>query len=419
MEQGPDREEDEAEGGDTSPRPESPAPPTGGVRIIGAETAADITSEVPVVPPAQIVKDTGAARVGPDHRRADRGRRTYGRRRPRRTAALDRAAHRPGTGRTGPRRRRTVRRNPAPHVARGGGRLDRPRGGVRAGDVQRRSCLAGRARRDRRHGRRAASVGVRPQLGDAGPARPRLARRPDHRAGRRGRGRRRSRGPPDRGYRRPPGPAGLHRRSHGGDIGRRCGRRRFGAGRPGSRRLVRRRTHSRCGSHRRRRHPAVRRAPGGAGAAEWSAPRPAEGEATGRRRRPGRAAGRRAPGGIGRRRARCGPAQTRSCRTGRRRPHGGTGARHRGVGGRCRPGCRLRPRRVATASLPAEVRWGSAAPVERQLRPRGDRGRSAGAGPGRSGAPRPRGGRGQHRGSGSVPASPSPSSHCSPSSSVP
>ena len=60
MEQGPDGEEDEADESGSSPRPESPGPTTGGVRIIGAETAADITSEVPVVPPAQIVKESGS-----------------------------------------------------------------------------------------------------------------------------------------------------------------------------------------------------------------------------------------------------------------------------------------------------------------------------------------------------------------------
>jgi phosphatidate cytidylyltransferase len=74
VEQGPDREEDDADDGGTSPRPESPGPPTGGVRIIGAETAADITSEVPVVPPAQINKDTssrGSVRIIDDPAAAD------------------------------------------------------------------------------------------------------------------------------------------------------------------------------------------------------------------------------------------------------------------------------------------------------------------------------------------------------------
>ncbi len=60
MEQGPDGDEDETDDRESSARPESPGPTTGGVRIIGAETAADITSEVPVVPPAQIVKDGGS-----------------------------------------------------------------------------------------------------------------------------------------------------------------------------------------------------------------------------------------------------------------------------------------------------------------------------------------------------------------------
>ena len=41
----------------TPSRPEPSGPSTGGVRIIGAETAADITSEVPVVPPAHITPD--------------------------------------------------------------------------------------------------------------------------------------------------------------------------------------------------------------------------------------------------------------------------------------------------------------------------------------------------------------------------
>jgi len=44
---------------DGSPtRPEPPAHSTGGVRIIGAETAAEITSELPVVPPAHITPDS-------------------------------------------------------------------------------------------------------------------------------------------------------------------------------------------------------------------------------------------------------------------------------------------------------------------------------------------------------------------------
>ncbi len=51
MEYGPDEGDENVTGGAPA-RPERPGHPTGGVRIIGAETAAEITSEVPVVPPA-------------------------------------------------------------------------------------------------------------------------------------------------------------------------------------------------------------------------------------------------------------------------------------------------------------------------------------------------------------------------------
>ena len=61
MEYGSESEDDEQDVEDKAARPEAPGPSTGGVRIIGAETAADITSELPVVPPAHIAKD------GPTH----------------------------------------------------------------------------------------------------------------------------------------------------------------------------------------------------------------------------------------------------------------------------------------------------------------------------------------------------------------
>jgi len=57
VDDGPDREDDEQ--GDRVPpaRSEPSGPSTGGVRIIGAETAAEITSELPIVPPAHITPD--------------------------------------------------------------------------------------------------------------------------------------------------------------------------------------------------------------------------------------------------------------------------------------------------------------------------------------------------------------------------
>jgi CDP-diglyceride synthetase len=57
VEHGADSGDDELDEEGIPSRPEPSAPPTGGVRIIGAETAAEITSEMPVVPPAQITKD--------------------------------------------------------------------------------------------------------------------------------------------------------------------------------------------------------------------------------------------------------------------------------------------------------------------------------------------------------------------------
>ncbi len=57
MEHGPERQDDEQEGEGTPSRPDPSGPSTGGVRIIGAETAAEITSEVPVVPPAHITNE--------------------------------------------------------------------------------------------------------------------------------------------------------------------------------------------------------------------------------------------------------------------------------------------------------------------------------------------------------------------------
>ena len=54
MEHGPERQEGEQDDDGNPSRPDPSGPSTGGVRIIGAETAADITSEVPVVPPAHI-----------------------------------------------------------------------------------------------------------------------------------------------------------------------------------------------------------------------------------------------------------------------------------------------------------------------------------------------------------------------------
>ncbi len=60
MEHGPDREEGDVDDDGASSRPEPSSPSTGGVRIIGAETAAEITSELPIVPPAHIVPDPSA-----------------------------------------------------------------------------------------------------------------------------------------------------------------------------------------------------------------------------------------------------------------------------------------------------------------------------------------------------------------------
>ena len=54
VEHGPERQDGEQDDDGIPSRPEPAGPSTGGVRIIGAETAADITSEVPVVPPAHI-----------------------------------------------------------------------------------------------------------------------------------------------------------------------------------------------------------------------------------------------------------------------------------------------------------------------------------------------------------------------------
>ena len=57
MDHGPDKGDDDVTD-DIPSRPKPSVPPTGGVRIIGAETAAEITSEVPVVPPAHITPDS-------------------------------------------------------------------------------------------------------------------------------------------------------------------------------------------------------------------------------------------------------------------------------------------------------------------------------------------------------------------------
>jgi CDP-diglyceride synthetase len=54
VEHGPERQDGEQDDDGIPSRPDPSGPSTGGVRIIGAETAADITSEVPVVPPAHI-----------------------------------------------------------------------------------------------------------------------------------------------------------------------------------------------------------------------------------------------------------------------------------------------------------------------------------------------------------------------------
>lgn len=57
MEYGPERQDDEKDEDGTMPRPDPSGPSTGGVRIIGAETAAEITSEIPIVPPAHITNE--------------------------------------------------------------------------------------------------------------------------------------------------------------------------------------------------------------------------------------------------------------------------------------------------------------------------------------------------------------------------
>lgn len=64
MEHGSDSKDGEQDE-ERAARPD-PGPSTGGVRIIGAETAAEITSELPVVPPAHITPDTsghGSVRI--------------------------------------------------------------------------------------------------------------------------------------------------------------------------------------------------------------------------------------------------------------------------------------------------------------------------------------------------------------------
>ena len=60
MENGPERHDDEQDDEAAASRPEPSGPSTGGVRIIGAETAADITSELPVVPPAHITPEASS-----------------------------------------------------------------------------------------------------------------------------------------------------------------------------------------------------------------------------------------------------------------------------------------------------------------------------------------------------------------------
>ncbi len=65
MEYGPETGDDDVTGGGAA-RPVRSVHSTGGVRIIGAETAADITSEIPVVPPAHVDPDTvvrGSVRI--------------------------------------------------------------------------------------------------------------------------------------------------------------------------------------------------------------------------------------------------------------------------------------------------------------------------------------------------------------------
>jgi CDP-diglyceride synthetase len=80
VEHGSDSKDGEQEDEDGASRSD-PGPSTGGVRIIGAETAAEITSELPVVPPAHITPDTsghGSVRIideragtGPDEAPGD------------------------------------------------------------------------------------------------------------------------------------------------------------------------------------------------------------------------------------------------------------------------------------------------------------------------------------------------------------
>ena len=57
MEHGPEWQDDEKDEDATVSRPDPSGPSTGGVRIIGAETAAEITSEHPVVPPAHVINE--------------------------------------------------------------------------------------------------------------------------------------------------------------------------------------------------------------------------------------------------------------------------------------------------------------------------------------------------------------------------
>ncbi len=174
----------------TASRPEPSGPSTGGVRIIGAETAAEITSELPVVPPAHITTEgTSHASVRIIDEPVGASRDTRGTRARSPTAPRPRRPVRPSCP-TGPSRatgqvpavlaRDDGERSghPAAHLARGGGRLDGPRGGVRAVDVQRRADRTRCARRDPGHRRGASPVGVRPRLGPSRPARPGRASTP-------------------------------------------------------------------------------------------------------------------------------------------------------------------------------------------------------------------------------------------------
>ena len=99
MDHGPDKGDDDVTD-DIPSRPKPSVPPTGGVRIIGAETAAEITSEVPVVPPAHITPDSS---THSSVRILEEGRRGRGGADPGadRTAPLDRAPDRPGASRAG------------------------------------------------------------------------------------------------------------------------------------------------------------------------------------------------------------------------------------------------------------------------------------------------------------------------------